>query len=160
MKKLTFLMLALMSIFINEDAEKDDSIIAQQLVGRWMLTFTSDNTANEIYYSFSADSKFRYNSAAVKEGDTNIKSATIDGTWKVYKGVLQLKYDLDSFTSAGLTEAEKQAMYDGFYQSNLLLADMEAAGNAYGFAVTFGKNGNTDTMRMSSVNGLFTRVSY
>ena len=161
-KTLLFSMLALITCLLsgcNEDATKDDSMLSQEILGSWTLSFQSDNTSNSMHYTFK-DKTFTYATYATKMDDPTIKSLTINGTWRIYKGVLELTYDLQSLSTDGYDAQETKNIYDGFYNENLLVNDMMNSSSPYGKTVTFSQSGNVQTMRLSSISGSFVRTSY
>ena len=161
-KTLLFSMLAILCCSLtgcNDDATKDDSTLSQEILGSWTLSFESDNTSNSVHFTFT-DKDFTYATYATKLDDPTIKTVIIKGTWRIYKGILELTYNLESLRTAGYDAQETQTLYNGFADENKLVSDLKNSGNPYGQTVTFGNSGNTNTMKLSFINGTFTRTSY
>lgn len=153
-------MLCLILPACNDDATKNDAALAEEIIGRWSLEFESDNTYSGLTYTFNNTKEFIYVTSASTNDDPMPKTMSVRGTWRIYKGVLELTYNLDTFTTTGYTEQEVAGLYSGLTDNNKLVADLKNSGQPYGQEVTFGKSGNTDTMRLSFINGTFMRVSY
>lgn len=140
----------------NDDTTESDNALTQQIMGKWHMTYTNDETSEEISYSFE-NNEFRYSSFATSNDGMKVKGFSIHGSWNIRKGILQLHYDLETLITDGLTAEEGRTLEDSLYRDNLMLEDLNKDGKAYGSVVTFDKQNGVEVMHLSLINGTFTR---
>ena len=143
----------------NDDNTENDAALTQQLMGSWQLISENDKSTNLLAYTFRAQ-EFIYSTSVTTENGMKAQTMTISGAWNVQKGVLQLNYDLESLHCEGYTASEEKQIYDGFYKENLLLKDMNNRKEPYGPTLTFGTQGNQETLTLSNIPGAFTRRTF
>lgn len=143
----------------NDDDTENDAALTQQLMGSWQMISEGDKTTTMLTYTFRAQ-EFTYSTSVTEQQGMKGKTMTISGAWNVQKGILQFNYDLESLHCEGYTASEEAQIYDGFYKDNLLLQDMNSRKEPYGPTLSFGNQGNQETMRLSTIPGSFTRRNY
>lgn len=155
----------------NDDPTDNDVALASQLPGVWQLTYSyeipgtspdADKVENVDVktYDFSANSNFYYSESVTSNKEPMAKQWAVRGQWSVYKGILQLNYNVDSFTSSRMSEQEIQTKKKELEDSNLLLKQLNDNGRAYGSALSFDTYDGKRVLKLEGVNGLFVKVSY
>lgn len=163
MKKFfTLLMLCLLIALpsCNDDdneSTRNDAYLSTHLIGQWSWEYSNKDYAAGEIYTFS---KAEFTRASTYENlnDKSKKSYFIEGNWSVYKGLLQLKYDVESLQTEGYGEYEIMALRDEFDKNNYLLEEQNSKGRAFGSAIDFEEVNGKQILLVDGVNGYFTRI--
>lgn len=175
MKKfLTLLLLTLMLGFTSCDDDKDtaatDNELSRQLVGAWSLAMQTDSGEKDaegqpvmigttLVYTFNASTTFTYREVQTTLSG-NPREWNVGGTWNIKRGYLQVKYDLDSFTAKGLTDAEQSALKTDMRNANATLEQLNDKDKVFGVPVTIASADGQTTLQLGNINGLFVRISF
>lgn len=161
MKKLLVLLFAAVVLVLpacNEDATEYDAAYSSQLIGTWNKSFENSEMMKTENYRFD-EGRFTYACSILNIKESKERSYTVGGSWNIYKGVLQVSYDLESLQTRGYSDTEKQDLYDNMEDANLMLKQMNDEDKPFGSTIEFEVLNGQEIMRLSGVNGYFVRIS-
>lgn len=143
----------------NEDATTNDIPLSQTLIGSWQMnTNTSDQTASQTYRF--TEHQFIWSTTSVSADAVSQRTWSVRGDWRIYKGVLECYYDLDTFTTLNYSETEAKDLKNALEKENLMLSDMRKKKHPYGLVVEFGTMNGKQVLYLNGVNGYFERLTY
>jgi len=151
------ILIALPSCNDGSEATKNDPYLSSQLIGKWLWEYSNKDYAASDTYIFSKN-KFARNSTYENYNDKTKKSYTIEGSWNVYKGILQLQYDIESLHAEGYSDYELMALRDDFEKNNYLLEEQNSKGMTFGSAIYFEEINGNQILLVDGVNGYYTRI--
>lgn len=157
MRKSLFLIpfLALFLLFpltgCNEEYDSStDERITADLPGTWRLFESQTDSAEQVVLSrevlFTFTTAKNFHVEYIRTSLSKTVSYSISGTWNVKRETLELKYDLPSFTSEGLTSQQVDIIISSFKDNNLLLEDLKGSNQPYGMPIELSRQGSTSGM--------------
>ncbi len=175
MKK-TLLLTLFLSVFLvlplascNEESDHSaDKRLASELPGTWVLSDTqSDEDGNKILsrnVMFVFTSKRTFDVSTVRTTPSKTTSYSVRGTWSIKNEVLQLRYELNSLITMGLTTQEITALKTSLNSNNEMLDDLKDNAQSYGMPIEISRkdafNGMMKLTKNSDFAGLYTLSDY
>lgn len=163
MKKL-FLFLTLFLTVValpscNEDnADDNDAPLTSALIGSWRLEENTNDFMLSQFFNFKTGSAFSYNYESTDMKVAKMRAWSVNGSWNVRKGVLQLSYDISTFRAEGFTQSEEKALLESLRNNNELLSEMNKNGRPYGNTIEMKTIDNKTVLILTGINGYFVRV--
>lgn len=165
----------------NEESDHSaDDRITSQLPGTWVLTESQPNpTENDdentgtnddedentllkrnVNFTFTTSA---FNVTVTRKTISKTMYYNVRGTWNVKNQILQLRYDINSLTTMGMSSQEITALRNSFNDNNLLLDDIKNSDQAYGMPIELSRPNNANAMMKLSKNydlgGIYTLYS-
>ena len=121
----------------DDDADDNDAPLTSSLIGSWRLEENTKDFMLTQFFNFKTGSTFSYNYESTDMKLAKMRAWSVNGSWNVRKGVLQLSYDISTFRSEGFTQSEEKALLESLRNNNDVLSEMNKNGRPYGNTIEF-----------------------
>lgn len=142
----------------DDDADDNDAPLTSSLIGSWRLEENTKDFMLTQFFNFKTGSTFSYNYESTDMKLAKMRAWSVNGSWNVRKGVLQLSYDISTFRSEGFTQSEEKALLESLRNNNDVLSEMNKNGRPYGNTIEFKTIDNKTVLILTGINGYFIRV--
>lgn len=142
----------------DDDADDNDAPLTSSLIGSWRLEENTKDFMLTQFFNFKTGSTFSYNYESTDMKLAKMRAWSVNGSWNVRKGVLQLSYDISTFRSEGFTQSEEKALLESLRNNNDVLSEMNKNGRPYGNTIEFKTIDNKTVLILTGINGYFLRV--
>lgn len=143
----------------NDDgADDNDAPLTSSLIGSWRLEENTKDFMLTQFFNFKTGSTFSYNYESTDMKLAKMRAWSVNGSWNVRKGVLQLSYDISTFRSEGFSQSEEKALLESLRNNNDVLSEMNKNGRPYGNTIEFKTIDNKTVLILTGINGYFIRV--
>lgn len=163
MKKLFLFLTLLLTVVAlpscnDDDADDNDAPLTSSLIGSWRLEENTKDFMLTQFFNFKTGSTFSYNYESTDMKLAKMRAWSVNGSWNVRKGVLQLSYDISTFRSEGFSQSEEKALLESLRNNNDVLSEMNKNGRPYGNTIEFKTIDNKTVLILTGINGYFIRV--
>lgn len=142
----------------DDDADDNDAPLTSSLIGSWRLEENTKDFMLTQFFNFKTGSTFSYNYESTDMKLAKMRAWSVNGSWNVRKGVLQLSYDISTFRSEGFSQSEEKALLESLRNNNDVLSEMNKNGRPYGNTIEFKTIDNKTVLILTGINGYFMRV--
>jgi hypothetical protein len=142
----------------DDDADDNDAPLTSSLIGSWRLEENTKDFMLTQFFNFKTGSTFSYNYESTDMKLAKMRAWSVNGSWNVRKGVLQLSYDISTFRSEGFSQSEEKALLESLRNNNDVLSEMNKNGRPYGNTIEFKTIDNKTVLILTGINGYFIRV--
>lgn len=149
----------------DEYDDTPDVRITSQLPGTWRLSETQkDENGDE---TIRRDTEFvfvgdNFTASYFRKTLSRSASYSVSGTWKVNRQVLELRYNVASLVTEGMSETEVEILRTSLVDNNLMLDDLKDSHQPYGMPVevtrTSAGAGNMKLSKSADFGGIYTLV--
>lgn len=138
----------------NDDSDlSPDREIANDLPGTWILheaPGTTSRDTRDVRLDFTASN---FTATYQRKTDSRTYSYSVSGTWKVYKKVLELTYNVSTLSTTGMTAQEVDALTILFNDNNANLRDKpDTQPLGMNVEITRSYSNGTGSLRLSGYN--------
>lgn len=144
---------ALIALFVagftscNDDTDTTaDELMTQQLPGTWRLHEDQKDESGDVTIARDVEFVFTATNFTVsyyRKTISKLVSYSINGTWDIRRETLELRYNIPSLTTSGMTKEQSDELRRGFMDNNALLDDL--AGDkfqVYGMPIEVSRSGS------------------
>lgn len=146
---MTLIMFAMLSLVSCNEAYDDskDKELSSQLRGTWVLDESQQNENNETVLARNVVFNFTNSNFKVAYSRTTISKTSgysVTGSWRINRQVLELRYDLASLQTTGMTSEEENILLSSLKSNNLLLDDLKDTNQSYGMPIEISRTSSTE----------------